>query len=201
MGRGGIEKELKFNKDLLSEISRRIKLKLILSLSSNFDELKLDVGCGDKRYTKHLKNCIGIDPFPDYQEGLVVNTPDIKAISYALPFKDGIFSEVHFHDVLEHISELKETIIEVDRVLKKDGKMIALLPHDRNWWILKVLLWKWSPEKPSDHTKNGFLHKEHLRDLRGSKLLDYVNGFISEKTDQIPFRIFPLTTGVRLCKD
>ena len=192
---------LKLNKDLLFEINHRIKLKLILSLSSNSNELKLDVGCGDKRYTKHLRNCIGIDPFSDYQGDLVIITPDIKATSYALPFRDGVFSEVHFHDVLEHVPEIKETIAEADRVLEKDGKLIILSPHDRNWWILKVLLWRWSPEKASEHTKNGFLHREHIHDLHGDKILDYINGFILEKKNKIPSRMFPLTTGVRLCKD
>lgn len=188
-------------KHLPSEISQRIKLRLILLLSNNDGGLKLDVGCGDKRYTRHLKNCIGVDPFSDYQDGLIVNSPDIKAASYALPFRRGVFFEVHFHDVLEHISKLKDTVDEAKRVLRQDGKMIILSPHDRNWWMLKVLLWKCSPEKPSEHSKNGFLHKEHIHDLRSDKLLNYMDGFKLEKISQLPFRIFPLTTGVRLCRD
>lgn len=54
---------------------------------------------------------------------LIINAEDI-------PFKKGFFSQLIILDVLEHIKNDKLAIKEINRVLKKGGKLIISVPND-----------------------------------------------------------------------
>ncbi len=54
----------------------------------------------------------------------------IVADATSLPFKDNYFSQVIILDVLEHIKEHEKALSELNRVLKKSGKLIICVPND-----------------------------------------------------------------------
>lgn len=83
----------------------------------------LDIGCGEKKYEKlfDVKQYIGLDSNIELR-------PDIVANGEALPFADEMFDSILSTQVLEHVRNLDEFLIEVTRVLKKDGYLIITVP-------------------------------------------------------------------------
>lgn len=102
----------------------------------------LEVGCG-----------AGIDTLEFTRNGAVVTATDItdnavkttaelaieavlpvtlvKASALALPFHDGSFDCVYSYGVLHHIPDVECALNEITRVLKDDGKLLAML-YNRN---------------------------------------------------------------------
>jgi ubiquinone/menaquinone biosynthesis C-methylase UbiE len=98
----------------------------------------LNVGCGDGEYNLFLKTRF------DEVIGVDVNESDLliarevnsrKGIKYIkcgaenLPFSDNYFDEVICVDVIEHVRDDKKALKEMNRVLKKDGKLILTVPN------------------------------------------------------------------------
>lgn len=91
----------------------------------------LDAGCASGRDSRRLadKNLkvIGLDISPELIEIAKVDNPDIDFIEgnfLALPFENAIFNGIWAHASLLHleeINEVKKTLTEFIRVLKKDG--------------------------------------------------------------------------------
>ncbi|MFH1722170.1 MAG: methyltransferase domain-containing protein [Candidatus Altiarchaeota archaeon] len=77
----------------------------------------LDVGCG--RNPAMMDGTIGID--------IVKSTlTDVVADARHIPFKDNIFSEVHFNAVLEHMKNWNDALTEGLRLSKK---VVVTVPH------------------------------------------------------------------------
>lgn len=59
----------------------------------------------------------------------------VKAVSHKLPFKNEVFDVVCFFDVIEHIPSGYElaTLLEINRVLKKEGYLFMATPY-KNFW-------------------------------------------------------------------
>jgi len=93
----------------------------------------LDIGCGDKLYTVHLPNPVGIDVAKEYEGH--VNTPDYWMDARKLEFEDETFDTACLLDVLEHIPGTDLVIKQVHRVLKPNGVMVVTDPNDT------VLFW------------------------------------------------------------
>lgn len=53
----------------------------------------------------------------------------IKASLSALPFINSSFDSIMCINVLEHISDIEQTILEIERVLNKDGRLILVIPN------------------------------------------------------------------------
>jgi len=47
-----------------------------------------------------------------------------------LPYEDGTFETIFSNCVLEHIQDIDNALIEISRVLKKDGTLIFTVPSD-----------------------------------------------------------------------
>ena len=106
----------------------------------------LDVGCGAGysmfRAKKDLQcDCLGIDPNPK-EHGVGRFTKEdylsdkiIQGFSEALPFEDETFDVVYSSHVLEHVIDKKETLREMNRVLKRDGVLILGMPTASMAWI------------------------------------------------------------------
>lgn len=107
------------------------KLNVVKELLQGGDIL--DIGCGDKRYTRHIPNCIGIDSHEQY-EG-IKNCPDIFMDARDLKFSNNSFDGLICLDVLEHIPEVDTVVKEAWRVLKPNGVMVITDPNDT------VLFW------------------------------------------------------------
>jgi len=91
----------------------------------------LDIGCGDGGISNFLNRCgkriIAIDLEKEKR-----NFDYIIAKAEKLPFKKSIFDQILLLDVLEHISNEKLIIEEVNRVMKKNGNLIITTPS--NFW-------------------------------------------------------------------
>jgi len=110
----------------------------------------LDVGCHSGTFTKVLrsklkaKNIYGIDvsssaialakkrlPYGNFQ----------VADAAKLPFQNNFFQDVFCLEVLEHIDDPISAVEEINRVLKKKGKLYILVPSDNKLFRMVWLLW------------------------------------------------------------
>lgn len=114
----------------------------------SLDSPLLDLGIGDGHFSATTfpgAVDFGIDPsYKSLQEAYSYHAG--RALCAAngdrLPFPDAYFSTVVSNSVLEHIPDLDEVLIEVRRVLKKDGAFIICVPNDqftRNLSIARLL--------------------------------------------------------------
>lgn len=89
----------------------------------------LNVGCGFTHYPGKLNMDISREK----------SEPDILASATHLPFKDGVFREIMFTEVLEHVPKGSEiqVLVELKRTLEKNGQIILSTP---NRTLLAILL-------------------------------------------------------------
>lgn len=99
----------------------------------------LDVGSATGGNTVHLQNLgfevvslefsnIGVDI--QLAKGIKVVRSDAREI----PFQEGSFDAIICLDVLEHILEDTQVIMEMRRVLKREGKFLISVPEDPKLW-------------------------------------------------------------------
>jgi SAM-dependent methyltransferase len=102
----------------------------------------LDVGCGFGRLTLDIaeKNpeseVFGVDIFDSLTgqarmnaEVLGIKNVEFKTASaYALPFEEGSFETVFSFFMLHHLDEIPKGLLEIRRVLQKDGGFVAVEP-------------------------------------------------------------------------
>ena len=101
--------------EIIRKITRK-KMRVFLS-KHRTDERVLDIGSGGSSYGEFFPNrlCVDIDE---------KRKPDIVADVHNLPFKDGEFGVVLCTEALEHFKEPQRAINEINRVLKKGGRLI-----------------------------------------------------------------------------
>lgn len=116
---------------MIDQLMFNVKLQVVKKLVQPGDTL--DVGCGDKKYTAHLPNPVGIDAYKECDH--IHAEPDIWMDARELEFANESFDNVCFFDVLEHIPEADIAIKEAWRVLKPNGVLAITDPSD------KVLFW------------------------------------------------------------
>jgi SAM-dependent methyltransferase len=110
-------------------INWSIKHQLKIFLQDINNKRILDFGCGDGRYKKYIitKNeYIGID-VAESGHGENKNY-DLLYDKKKIPFEDKAFDVIIFTEVLEHIEDVDLTISELNRVLKKNGKIFVTTP-------------------------------------------------------------------------
>lgn len=94
-----------------------------------------DIGCGSNKVSE---NCIGIDLFGKNERGRfgcekdMISVADYKSHGDDLKmFKSGELDFIVAKHNLEHYKDVKKTLKEWKRVLKKDGKVGVIVPDDR----------------------------------------------------------------------
>lgn len=110
--------------------------RLAYSLASVKEEDSvLDIGCSSGQFPLFLsekcKRVFAVEPKHKFPERSPDNTTFLRALGDDLPFEDGNFDKVFCLEVLEHVHGRKERldiISEMNRVLKKDGKVVITLP-------------------------------------------------------------------------
>lgn len=117
----------------------------------------LDIGCADGVFSKHIldksgaKEIIGIDAL----EGSIAwankhwkAEPRMKflvADAHKLPFEDSSFDAVFALEVLEHVFEPVKVLQEIQRVLKRDGYGVFLVPAET--FIFQLVWYFWTKGK------------------------------------------------------
>lgn len=108
---------------------------LIQALNPVQDKLILDLGCGKGRFARVISQdggrVVGIDP----SESLIQTATKFSAVKFLqgsaseLPFADNTFDLVYAVEVIEHLPALQNSIQEMVRVLKKQGKLVLIDRH------------------------------------------------------------------------
>lgn len=118
----------------------------------------LEIGCGRGFYVnalaefKTIKRIDGIEIEPAYlaqaQQAVTHKKVHlIEASAYALPYPDHSFDMVLLTEVLEHLTDEKQALQEIRRVLKPGGWLVATVPSvdfpfwwdPLNWLLMRVL--------------------------------------------------------------
>lgn len=90
----------------------------------------LDFGCGCKPYQKYFSHCssyIGCD-IEISGHGHENENIDVFYDGRKLPFENDHFDGVFSTEVFEHIFNLEEIVIEINRIMKKDGILLITVP-------------------------------------------------------------------------
>lgn len=115
--------------------SRRAVLDPALEpiLSDVRGETVLDLGCGEGRYSRILKQrgalVTGVDPVPQFIErarSLDSESEYVEGTAEALPFADGSFDIVLSYLSVVDIADLKSAASEIRRVLRRKGKVVIV---------------------------------------------------------------------------
>lgn len=117
-------------------------IKSYIPFGSSF----LDVGCGAgyslmKATTEFGCEVQGIDPAPGehgvgrFTEDLWKERPILQGNAENIPFLDSSFDIVYSSHVLEHVESESDSLKEMARVLKPDGRLIIGMPTASMAWL------------------------------------------------------------------
>lgn len=116
---------------------------------SNMKKIKLNLGCGQKYLIGYI-NC-------DYSKNLKKDKfIDLNKFPY--PFKDNYADEILMDNVLEHLDDIPSIMMELYRILKKDGILKIIVPYAKSDWAFQDPTHKhFFTEKSMDYfTDKGF---------------------------------------------
>jgi ubiquinone/menaquinone biosynthesis C-methylase UbiE len=134
----------------------------------NDNGIMLDVGCGEGRHIFGVMQdypqmkCVGLDmdnaSLNKAEEGYQyfesisnAGAEFVKGSAYSLPFPDESIDLIVCSEVLEHLHEYNDAVVEIHRVLKPGGKFYASVPAS---WPEKVC---WSLSKDYQNQPGGHL--------------------------------------------
>ena len=138
----------------------------------------LDVGCGIGDFVKFRKNTIGIDINTEMVEYCKMANLNVKEMEpNVIPFPDKSFEGVVLDNVLEHIKNPQDLILEIKRVLKEKNTLIVGVPGISGY--------------KADDDHKVFYTKENLIKLFKE------NGFREIKTFGAPINFHLLSSYVR----
>jgi dolichol-phosphate mannosyltransferase len=108
----------------------------------------LDVGCGSSRIIQALPDAVALDillPKLRFLRGRVRRL--VQASAFALPFSTAAFDIVICSEVIEHVPDSPEMLVELTRVLRPGGRLILGTPDygRRLWWLLEWIYGKVLP--------------------------------------------------------
>jgi len=133
--------------DDVTRISWEIDFETILRMTfkaSKKGQRTLDVGCGPGGYlialSERKRECYGVDPLKDISLAKAIKEAKIKKTSLFLcqatgeylPFRSGIFDLALCLSTLQHVSDQKMTLHEINRVLKDNGHLLTSIPTTQN---------------------------------------------------------------------
>ena len=187
--------------NFIKEISRKYDVK---------GNLLLDVGAGHqpyKKYFKHAKyeSCDNEQVIKEMQYDTLETRHDFYCdINIMIPKADNTYDFVICSEVLEHVYNPLNTISEISRILKKNGKLFIsvpqcggehMLPHNYFNYLepgLKYLLEKNNLKCELVEKKSGIYH------LLGTLLNKIANQIFNKKNTLVRILLLPLEIFVRL---
>lgn len=95
----------------------------------------LDIGCGLGAYVTRFRdftpNAFGIDiDYPRVLEGVEAGLNTLcVGVGESLPFAEGVFDGVLLNEVIEHVTDDRDTVREALRVTKPGGRVVIFAPN------------------------------------------------------------------------
>ncbi len=167
--------------DNLSDILTYKKIMLLFDGFNNADYI-LDSGCGVGYVANWLNNysdqIFGIDISSEslsFSKGMYPRVHFSGADSCKLPFKDCSFDKIIINNVIEHLSEQNNLLIETKRVMKKNGKII-LITADKDSIFKKVLIQDKTHIKELNEVQMYNLMTDHFSNVKLDRGLSTVKG-------------------------
>ena len=134
------------------------KVRLLKSIKKTGTHL--DIGCGTGEFLNTCKlagfTTRGIEPSELARKQAINNHGlNISSNTDLSQYTDKEFDSISMWHVLEHVTDLKETVKQFDRLLKRDGKIIIAVPNHKSWdakfykefwaaWDVPIHLWHFS---------------------------------------------------------
>ena len=119
---------------LVKNITLKRKLKLINSFNTTSKNI-LDVGAGTGDFLKVCKkgswNVIGVEPSLDARN--IASKKGIVLFEDLSKVKDIQFDVITLWHVLEHVENLEEYILCLQKLLSKDGKLVVAVPNFKSY--------------------------------------------------------------------
>ena len=147
-----------------------IRSKVRLLKSTKKTGTHLDIGCGTGEFLNACKNAgfitKGIEPSEIAKKQAINNHGlNISGNTDLSVQNEKEFDSISMWHVLEHIPDLNETIKQLDRILKPDGKIIIAVPNHKSWdakfykefwaaWDVPIHLWHFSKKTIEQLFKN-----------------------------------------------
>ena len=139
----------------------------ILPFIPNTVKTALDVGCGSGNFGKTLKDIYhcevwGIEPseVAALEAGKKIDKAINSIFSDKIPDLEGKkFDVIFFNDVLEHLSDPGEALLNCKKMLNEKGLIIASIPNMR-WYPVILSLLRYKDFK---YELAGVMDKTHLR--------------------------------------
>lgn len=122
----------------------------------------MDFGCGSKPYQSLFSNVteyIGLD-YASEGHSHANELIDVIYDGQTIPFPDENFDSVFSSEVFEHVFNLEKIIPEINRVMKKDGKLLITCPF----------VWN-EHEVPVDYARYTQFALKHLLEKNGFTVL------------------------------
>ncbi len=157
--------EVDYQKKIFGVAPGDFEIKSLLRLLEEQDGRLLDIGCGLGKLTKAVKKSR-----PDLEvygcdigkEAIRMAKKDPQGVYFIigksdrLPFKNGFFDAVYARHVLEHLDELDAAMVEIRRVLKKNGYFYSVTPLEGSpvtleYWSRKIKFIRQAREKYTGH--------------------------------------------------
>lgn len=131
--------------------------------AGNLNGILLDFGCGERPYRSlfDVEKYIGLDyenPGHNHQNENI----DVFYDGKNIPFDDKYFDSVLCTEVLEHLFDIDHTLEEINRVLKKGGKLLVTCPF----------VWN-EHEVPHDYARYTVYALKYLFEKHGFRVLDF----------------------------
>jgi SAM-dependent methyltransferase len=141
-------------------LARRGLYHGIADMASGLSGRFLDVGCGQKPYKAlfHSEEYIGLEL--DTLENRSLNFADYYYDGGRFPFDDRFFDVILCNQVLEHVFEPQNFLVEIRRVLKPGGKILLTVPF------------AWDEhEQPKDYARYSSFGLKYLVEAAGFNVL------------------------------
>ena len=164
--------------NLLQNFWHSHKINLAMKLLSQISFANcLDIGCASgymiseiaKSYPK--AKYFGIDIYDKAIEYAKKRYPNIKfqvASVAKLPFKNNTFDLILFYETIEHVENPRACLLEIKRVLKKDGTLI--LAMDSGSLLFRIIWFLW------ENTQGKIWKGAHLHPFHHSELEQLIGG-------------------------
>ncbi len=110
------------------------KFWLYKRLSFNLQGKILDVGCGVGDFLEFNSSAKGVDINPYLIKICLNKNLDVRLMDKGkIPYKDNVFNSCLLDNVIEHLEDPDNLIIEIMRILKPKGKLLVGIPGQKGF--------------------------------------------------------------------